>query len=135
MVFKPYSIYNDWGDDAVSKQTIIQSVTTLGSALGSMLSGPILEMGRWKALMFANVLVIVSAILSMIMNFPCLIIGRLIFGYVGGAFSVFCPKYVLEASPVEIKGMTGSMFQIGITLGILFCFFAGFVVKVETDTE
>jgi major inositol transporter-like SP family MFS transporter len=79
-------------------------VTTLGAAIGSMFSGPVLELGRWKCLMFGNVLCIVAAILSMIPNYPCLIIGRFVYGYAAGAFSVFCPKYISEVSPVEIKG-------------------------------
>ena len=33
-----------------------------------------------------------------------LIIGRFVFGFACGSFSVFCPKYIAETSPLEIKG-------------------------------
>lgn len=54
-----------------------------------------------------------------------LIIGRFMFGMACGSFSVFCPKYIAETSPVEIKGPTGFMSQICICFGILLPFLIG----------
>jgi len=45
----------------------------------------------------------------MIQNLPCLIIGRFLYGLASGAFSVFCPKYISETSPIEVKGQAGSL--------------------------
>ena len=54
-----------------------------------------------------------------------LIIGRFVYGLACGSFSVFCPKYIAETSPVEIKGPTGFMSQINICFGILVPFLVG----------
>ena len=108
---------------------------TLGSAIGALFSGPILEIGRWKCLILGNILCIVAAVISMILNWPCLIIGRFIYGYAAGAFSVFCPKYISEVSPVEVQGQTGSLVQVSVTMGILVCFFAGWIVTPDTESQ
>lgn len=42
-----------------------------------------------------------------------------------GAFSVYCPKYISETSPVEVKGPAGALTQIFITFGILLAFCIG----------
>lgn len=138
VTFVPYGEVSGWdfdGDEATNKQTLIQSITTLGSAIGAMFSGPFLAIGRWRCLILGHLLCIVAGILSLIMNFPCLLIGRFIYGLAAGAFSVFCPKYIAEVSPVELRGETGSLTQLGVTLGIMVCFFAGWITTPETIEE
>lgn len=84
--------------------------------------------------MLGNLLCVVSAVISMIINFPCLVIGRFIYGVAAGSFSVFCPKFISEMSPVEVSGQTGSAVQLSVTLGIFICFATGLSVK-ETDDQ
>jgi MFS family permease len=48
---------------------------------------------------------------------------------------VFCPKYIAETSPIEVKGTAGSLTQICITFGILIAFAGGSLFKQETDAE
>ena len=43
----------------------------------------------------------------------------------GGAFSIFCSKYISETTPIEIKGSAGGLTQCGITFGILIPFAIG----------
>ena len=45
--------------------------------------------------------------------------GRFIFGLSGGAYGVFCGKYINETAPTEIKGALAGLIQMSITLGIL----------------
>ena len=76
-------------------------------------------------MILTNIIVIVGASLTLIENYPCLCIGRFLYGMATGSFSVFCPKYINEVAPVEIKGPAGSLTQICITLGILIPFAIG----------
>ena len=123
--FAAYSKYNNWGDEATHNQTVIQTVTTLGSAIGALFAGPVASIGRWKCLIYTNIIVILGCSLTLIENWPCLCIGRFLYGVAAGSFSVFCPKYVSEVAPVEIKGPAGSLTQIMITFGILVPFALG----------
>ena len=54
------------------------------------------------------------------------------YGVASGAFSVFCPKYISETSPIEVKGVAGSLTQICITLGILVSFTLGLVFPTNS---
>jgi len=84
-------------------------VTTAGSAFGALFSGPVASIGRWKCLLFTNFFVIVGAGLCCIQNWECLIVGRFVYGLAAGSFSVFCPKYISETAPVEVRGPAGGM--------------------------
>lgn len=54
------------------------------------------------------------------------------YGVASGAFSVFCPKYISEVAPVEIKGTAGSLTQICVTFGILLSFCLGSLFTIDS---
>lgn len=41
------------------------------------------------------------------------------YGIACGGYSFFCPKYISEVAPSEVKGPAGSLTQINICFGIL----------------
>jgi hypothetical protein len=51
-----------------------------------------------------------------------------------GAFSVFCPKYITETAPIEVKGIAGSMVQITLTFGIFVSFALGGLFPQDDDS-
>jgi len=93
-----------------------------GSAIGALFSGPLMAIGRWKCIMLTNLLVLSGSVLSVVPNIWCLSLGRFLFGMSAGAFTCFCPKYISEVSPVEVKGPAGALSQIFCTFGILIPF-------------
>ena len=52
-----------------------------------------------------------------------------------GAFSVFCPKYIAETAPIEIKGSAGALSQVCITFGILIAFSVGLGIGDVDDDD
>ena len=104
---------------------IVQSVTTAGAAIGALFSGNIAFLGKWNCIIISNVILVIGVALTLVPNFYVLCVGRAIYGISVGAFSVFCPKYIAETAPVEIKGPAGASSQICITLGILIAFAIG----------
>ena len=80
-------------------------------------------------------LVIVASVLTLLQDYPSLVIGRFIYGLAAGAYSVYVPKYISEVSPVEVSGTTGSLTQFGICFGILVADVAGIVFPVSTTHE
>ena len=109
--FKPYQYHRNWDDqtDAENYQTAVQSVTTAGSAVGALLSGPIAKYGRWNCIILFNMFTIVGAGLTLVDNYSVFVIGRVFYGIACGGFSVFCPKYISEVSPSELKGPAGCL--------------------------
>jgi len=89
------------------------------------------RVGRWHAILFLNVFVVVGNCISFIDNFYVCVIGRFIYGVGGSAFTVFCPKFIAETSPVAIKGTVGAMNSLGFTTGRLCVFIFGFIHAFE----
>ena len=86
---------------------------------GALIAGPISRIGRWRSIMFCNVLVIIGNILQFFWsNWGMFLAGRAIFGVAAGGFSCVCPKYINEVSPKVISGPAGAMFQVMVALGV-----------------
>jgi MFS family permease len=85
--------------------------------------------------MLTNVFVMAGAGLTLFSNFPVFLAGRFLYGVACGGFSVFCPKYISEVAPVEVKGPAGCLTQICITFGIIVPFTLGLVYEGKTDAD
>jgi MFS family permease len=66
-----------------------------------------------------NIFVIVGCALTLVDQFMVFTIGRFLYGIACGGFSFFCPKYISEVAPNEVKGPAGSLTQICVCFGIL----------------
>ena len=82
---------------------------TAGAAIGALFSGSIAGIGRWNCLMLTNVILVIGASFTLVDEYQMLCIGRFIYGLSVGGFSVFCPKYIAETAPIEIKGPAGAL--------------------------
>ena len=59
-------------------------------------------------MIITNLIQIIGVILTIVgKNMPLMIIGRILFGFAAGSFSVYVPKYINEISPIELKGPGG----------------------------
>lgn len=97
-------------DKATKFQTFATAFTILGAAIGALFSGPLLKLGRWNCILYTNFLVVAGCALTFFLdNSNLVLIGRFVFGLSCGCFSVFCPKYISEVSPTEIKGPAGAL--------------------------
>ena len=75
--------------------------------------------------MLANGLLTLGVTFTLFDDYVYLCIGRFIYGLSVGTFSVFCPKYISETAPIEVKGPAGALTQVCITFGILVAFSVG----------
>lgn len=75
--------------------------------------------------MLANGLLTLGVTFTLFDDYVYLCIGRFIYGLSVGTFSVFCPKYISETAPTEVKGPAGALTQVCITFGILVAFSVG----------
>ena len=93
--------------------------------MGAISAGPFAKYGRWNCIIATTVLVVLGASLTLVPNFAAFCMGRLLYGLAAGCYVVFCPKYIEETSPVEVKGPLGALTQVCICFGILFPFTIG----------
>lgn len=132
-----YAKKDNWDDDETNtKIMIVQSVTTAGAAVGALFSGSIAFLGRWNCILIANAVLVAGVCCTFVDVFWVLCVGRFIYGVAVGAFSVFCPKYIAETAPIEVKGPAGALTQVCVTFGILIAFTVGLGIgDVDEDDQ
>ena len=59
--------------------------------------------------MITNVVLVVGVLMTLFDDFVVLCIGKLLYGAATGAFIVYCPKYISETTPVEVRGPAGGL--------------------------
>ena len=68
--------------------------------------------------------------------FSALCVGKFIYGVAVGAIMVFCPKFISETAPIEVKGPAGGLTQVSLTFGILVAFALGLGIgDVDADAQ
>lgn len=119
-------IYNfQYGDINVIK-SILTTVGPAGAFFGAIAAGPMSYRSRRFWLFFANYLVMISVCLRMMPFVYVGIISRLLFGFAVGIFSTIVPLFIIEISPIHLKGTNGTSIQLGITTGILLAYLMGY---------
>lgn len=111
-------------------QGILVSSTLVGATMGAVLNGYLADLfGRKKILIFTAVLFFAGSIFCAIApDINILILSRFIVGFAIGIVTFATPLYLSEISPEKIRGTLVSLFQLAITIGILFSYLvnAGF---------
>ena len=97
----------------------------LGCIPGAMCAGFLSDrFGRRKVLFLCAILYALSGVLSAIpRTFMEFLAARFISGLGIGASSMIIPVYIAELSPAAKRGRLGSLFQLGIVLGIFLTLF------------
>lgn len=70
----------------------------------------------------------------MVYHYSLLLIARFLLGFAVGIFSVIVPIFIIEISPLKLRGSFGAVSQIAITFGILIAYSLGFNGK-SFDTK
>lgn len=122
-------------EDQERTNTFLWTITTamfvVGGMVGAFASKYVADFfGRKKGIMFHHLFTLVGSILAFlapILNRPeFVIVSRFVFGIQGGMTCGLIPTYLSEISPANLRGATGVMNQLGITIGILVSQVLGF---------
>ena len=111
--------------------TITNVLFVIGGMIGAFGSKYVLDfLGRKKGILFHYLFTIVGSILVLIAPYvqspECVIISRFLFGVQGGLMCGLIPTYLNEISPKALRGATGVLSQLFITVGILIAQTLGF---------
>ncbi len=100
---------------------LIVSTILVGALIGALTGGWIADLfGRKKTLFFSLVLFFIGILTLMkSIGFDTLLLGRFVTGLAIGIVSVASPLYIAEMAPPKIRGKLVSLYQLGITIGIL----------------
>lgn len=118
-----------------TQEGIAGASAILGCIPGAMVAGFLSDrFGRRKVLFLCAVLYAVSGVLSALpRTFPEFLAARFISGLGIGASSMVCPIYIAELAPADRRGRLGSLFQLGIVLGIFLTLFVNAWIQGRGD--
>ena len=85
---------------------------------GALSAGSLIKYGKLRGFIILNVILLISIILCLIGNIYIIAFARFFWGFTAGCFSVFCPKYLSEFVPIELRGPFGGLNQLSVTVGI-----------------
>ncbi len=102
----------------------------LGCVPGAMFAGTLADrFGRKKLLIVCAILFVASGVLSAIpQSFTELILARFLGGLAIGASSMTAPVYIAEIAPDRYRGRMGSLFQLGIAIGITLVYWVNYLI-------
>jgi len=110
----------------------IASSLDAGAIVGALIGGQLVaKLGRRKTMLFSDVVGVLGSSLTLVASLPCMIVGRVISGIVGGINTVSVAMYLVEMSPVAMAGATGSMSIIILEIMAFMSLVAGYVVPEE----
>lgn len=120
-----------WGDDKDLIIAVCSSLVPLGAMFGAISAGPISNrIGRRKNLILGDLIIIIASLVTIIPTTYTFASGRFISGIGIGTFTMLCPVYINEVTPVNVNGKVGSLVQLFGCLGALFAF--GFALFLPT---
>lgn len=114
------------------------STNMAGWIVGSMMGGASIgvfatciisqHLGRKKSLLLSSILFCIGAVIAVFAKSTrILIIARIIIGLSVGSASFTAPLYLAEITPKSIRGMTISLYQFMVTIGILLAFISNLI--------
>jgi len=128
------SVKLHWPEDKQSlNESMVGSSLVLGMSVGAVAGGWLMKIGRRKA-QFVNIAIgVLGTGTTMFMNFPCLLIGRFLYGLSIGLFSSVTPRYIEETCPNHIYGSLSTLFVFAQTCGNEIAFAWGEVLPSDKD--
>jgi len=103
-----------------AKVGMLASAVMIGALASSVIGGGVSDwLGRKQALILSAFLFVASvAIIVTSASFLTLFLGRTLQGLSAGMIAVVVPVFMTESVPAKIRGLSSTMFQLCITLGI-----------------
>ncbi|KAI4873424.1 hypothetical protein NFI96_019856, partial [Prochilodus magdalenae] len=117
------------------QQEAVVSALLIGAVFASMVGGWLIDRhGRRASILLSNLLILSgSLILSSGNSFTMLVIGRLLVGFAMSVSSMSCCIFVSEMVPSSRRGLMVTLYEAGITVGILLAYAVNYILSGAQD--
>ncbi|XP_010775038.1 solute carrier family 2, facilitated glucose transporter member 10 isoform X2 [Notothenia coriiceps] len=103
----------------VQQEAAVSSLL-VGALLASIVGGCLIDhRGRRNSILLSNVLILAGSLVLLIGSFSALLVGRMTVGFAMCISSMSCCIFVSELVPPERRGFLVTLYEAGITVGIL----------------
>ena len=105
-----------------TRQSWIVSITLIGAAIAALVGGHLIDKyGRKRVISWSSVIFVISGVgLAMSNSFTHLMVMRFVIGVAIGVASEAVPVFIAEMVSADKRGAMGTIWQLMITIGILF---------------
>lgn len=115
----------------------VVSIYCIGGMIGGAATGLFAErFGRKGALLLNNIFAIIAAVLfgfcKMANSWEMIVAARFFIGINNGLNAGLCPMYLSEIAPTSLRGSIGTVYQLVVTISILFSQIMGLEVILGT---
>ena len=126
----------NWGDKADFNNTMISAAGVLGLTIGALTSKFVIECGRVRAILLANLVITVVTIPYIFAQSLWLfVLTKVIFGIAAAIIVNASSLYIAETTPPQHETVFGVLINCGIVNGILIIYLLGLILPEKTDPE
>uniref|UniRef100_A0A3B4A1B9 Solute carrier family 2, facilitated glucose transporter member 10 n=1 Tax=Periophthalmus magnuspinnatus TaxID=409849 RepID=A0A3B4A1B9_9GOBI len=111
------------------QQEVLVSALLVGALLASVLGGSLIDwQGRRRSIVFSSGLTLAGTVMLLISAYPALVLGRATVGFAMCISSMSCCIFVSELVRPEHRGVLVSLYEVGITVGILAAYAVNYIM-------
>ena len=102
-------------------------------ALGSLLGGKTVQIGRRKAGIYMQILAIFGAGITLERTIPTICFGRFLYSIAAGHLNIIMGKSIDETLPISISGKFGTLTNTYICIGVMGSLFLGVLIPEDPE--
>jgi MFS family permease len=132
-----YQQRGEWLEEGeVTKWAVLLTTSQNVGAMISALSGSFfMRFGKWTMILVCNMIMIIGSAITLYDNIWVILAGKFIVGLAIGGFTVYCPNFIYEIVPGELKSQVGGICNFIVTFGIFLPALFGLAIPDAKDLD
>lgn len=122
----------EFGLSCVQQEALVSSLL-IGALLASIVGGWLIDRhGRRNCILLSNVLILLGSLVLLVGSYSALVAGRIVVGFAMCISSMSCCIFVSEIVTPDRRGFLVSLYETGITVGILAAYTMNYILSDRT---
>lgn len=119
----------EFGLSCVQQEALVSSLL-IGALLASIVGGWLIDrQGRRNCILLSNVLILLGSLVLLVGSYSALVAGRILVGFAMCISSMSCCIFVSEIVTPDRRGFLVSLYETGITVGILAAYTMNYILS------